>query len=564
MRIVPLLCAVAACTVPEVPEEPAEIVLRGGGIYTADAARTRAEALAVRDGEIVAVGRDAEVSRFIGDGTRVVDLTGRLALPGFHDAHIHPLSAGHAMLGCPLQTARSVESLLEALLACARESDEEWVVGNDFDLGLFPDGGNPQKATLDAVLPDRPVLVLAADGHSSWVNSRALERAGITAATPDPPQGVIERDAASGEPSGTLRETAQQLVASLVPQPTFEEDLRALRAALGEVNRHGITSFIEAAAGEREWRAYRALDDERALSARVVTSLVFGTFSLHEGEDFERVLAERDRYASARLRTGAVKLFLDGVLEGETAALLEPYVGMGEHRGELNFEPEALAEAVTRFDALGLQVHMHAIGDRAVRAGLDAVTAARARNGPSDNRHHIAHLQLIDAADVPRFAALEVTANFQSLWAYPDTWIMEINLPVVGRERVEHMYPIGSVHRAGGRLAGGSDWSVSSVDPLEAIETAVRRADATGTGQEVLNEAERVDLATMLDAYTKNGAWLMHQEDAVGSLEVGKRADVVVLERDLFAILPEEIGEVRVLLTLLDGEVVYDAEGKGR
>ncbi|MCP3956720.1 MAG: amidohydrolase family protein, partial [bacterium] len=340
MRIALLLCAVAACTAPEVREEPADIVLRGGGIYTADAARTRAEALAIRDGEIVAVGRDADVSRFIGDGTRVVDLTGHLALPGFHDAHIHPLSSGHSMLGCPLHTARSVESLLEALLACARESDEEWVVGNDFDLGLFPDGGNPRKAILDAVLPDRPVLVLAADGHTSWVNSRALERAGITAATPDPPQGVIERDAASGEPSGALRETAQQLVASLVPQPTFEEDLRALRVALREINRHGITSFIDAAVGEREWRAYRALDDQRALGARVVTSLVFGTFSSHEGEDFERVLAERGRYASARLRTDSVKLFLDGVLEGETAALLEPYLEMGEHRGELNFEPE--------------------------------------------------------------------------------------------------------------------------------------------------------------------------------------------------------------------------------
>ncbi len=538
---------------------PADLVLQNGGIYTADPAQPRAEALAIRDGQIVAVGRNADVAPWIGLRTRVVDLSGRLALPGFHDAHVHPLGAGHSMLGCPLQDEASVEALLSRVRSCAEASQGEWVIGDDFDLSLFADG-NPQKSLLDAVVPDRPVLLRATDGHNWWLNSRGLERAGISAATPDPPKGVIERDPRTGEPSGVLRETAQDLVTPLLPVPTPAQDVRALRAALAEISRYGITSFIDASVGETEWRAYHSLDAAGELPARVRTSLTWGVFSEHPGADFERVLASRQQFASERVDTDSVKIFVDGVLEGETAALLEPYTGMGEHRGELNVEPEALADAVTRFDAMGLQVHMHAIGDRAVQAGLDAVAQARARNGPSDNRHHIAHLQLIGTDDIPRFAELEVAANFQSLWAYPDAWIMGIDLPVVGRERVERMYPIGSVQRAGGRIVGGSDWSVSSVNPLEAIETAILREDASGELPGVLNPAERVDLPTMLDAYTRQGAWLMHHDERVGSLEVGKRADLVVLARDLFEIPAAEIGEVPVLFTLLDGRVVYEAE----
>jgi predicted amidohydrolase YtcJ len=556
-----LVAAALACTSgSEEPDvAPADLVFVNGGIYTVDAERRWAEAAAVRGGEFVAVGDNADVEALVGATTRVVDLAGRMALPGFHDAHVHPLSAGRALLGCPLQDATSVEALLDAVRACAERTKGTWVVGDDFDLALFP-GGNPRRETLDAVLPDRPALLRASDGHNSWANSRALELAGITADSVDPPKGVIERDPATGAPSGTLRETAQGLVHRLLPKPTPDEDLRALRTALREMNGYGITSFIDAAVAESHWKAYRRLDEAGELRARVVTSLTYGVFAEHQGDDFERVLARRGDYASPRLRTGAVKLFLDGVLEGETAALLQPYVGMGDHRGALNFEQPALDAAVARFDAMGLQVHMHAIGDAAVRAGLDAVQRARERNGPSDNRHHIAHLQLVDPADLRRFAALGVAANFQGIWAYPDAWITEINLPVVGRDRVERMYPIGSLQRSGARIVGGSDWSVSSANPLLAMETAVRREDADGRVAGVLNAGERVSLATMIDAYTIHGAWLMHQEDRVGSIEVGKRADAVVLGRDLFRTPADAIGEVEVQLTLVDGRVVHPAE----
>jgi hypothetical protein len=537
-------------------DEPATL-LRNGTIYTAEPGRPAAAALVIRDGRIVFVGDEASGRAVAGPGANIVDLRGGMVAPGFHDAHLHAVSAGHTLLGCSLLEIRPVAALLAAVRRCADQvAPGEWVYGSGFDLSLFPQG-NPPKALLDETVPDRPVFLVASDGHNAWVNSLALQRAGITKDTPDPPNGVIMRDPASGEPSGTVRETAQAPFAALLPQPSPEDDRAALRASLRHLNALGITSFIEASAGESDLAAFHALDMAGGLTARVVTSLTYGVFSKHPGAEFDAVLARRARYATPRINTDSVKIFVDGVLEGETAALVEPYTGMGDHRGALNLPPDALAAAVTRFDAMGLQVHMHAIGDGAVRAGLDAIAAARRTNGATDNRHHIAHLQLAHPADLPRFAALGVSANFQALWAYPDSWIMEINLPVVGPERVARMYPLRSVQRAGGRIVAGSDWDVSSANPLEAIETALRRSDITRADGEILNPAERVELDTMLAAFTRDGAWLMHHEDEVGTLAPGKRADLVVLDRNLFAIAPEDIGDVRVVMTFFDGRVVY-------
>ena len=339
-------------------------------------------------------------------------------------------------------------------------------------------------------------------------------RRAIDAHTPDPPKGVIERDPKTGAPSGTLRETANELIAAHIPKPTLEENEAALRAALHEMASVGITSFVDAWVGEPDLQTYAALDRAGELTARVRTCLCYGVNAQAQGEAWEALLRSLGDYDAPLIDTRCIKLFLDGVLEGETAALLEPYLDAGDHRGELNFEPDALNDVVSRFDGMGLQVHMHAIGDRAVRAGLDAVAAARRRNGVHDNRHTIAHLQLVDPADIPRFAELDVTANFQALWAFPDAWITGINLPAVGQARVDRMYPIASIARAGGRIVGGSDWFVSSVNPLLAIETAMTREDPSGEITGVLNADERVDLQTMIAAYTINGAWLVRQEDA--------------------------------------------------
>jgi predicted amidohydrolase YtcJ len=538
--------------------EYADLLLINGGIYTVDAERRRAEAAAVRDGLFVALGSNDEVEPLRGPDTRVIDLSGRLALPGFHDAHVHPVMGGYALLGCNLEGLAPVEAIIEAVTACAAEGpadDTSWLEGHAFNLALFGQDG-PHKSLLDAIDTERPILLGSSDGHNAWVNSKALELAGITADTPDPALGVIERDA-DGSPSGTLRETAMELVRAAMPAPTLASNTEALRAGLEHLNSLGVTSFIDAWVGRDEYEAYRAVDRAGDLSARVVTSLTFESgFARHYGDEFDQVLESRHEYESERIDHGSIKLFLDGVLEGETAAVLEPYIGL-HHSGELILEPDALNAAVTRFDAMGMQVHMHAIGDRAVRAGLDAIAAARQANGPSNNRHHISHLQMIHVDDIERFAALDTAANFQALWAWPDDWIMELNLPVLGEERVQGMYPIASVARAGGRIVGGSDWNVSSANPLDAIETAVRRQDALAENGPALNEGERVGLALMIDAYTINAAWLMHHEKQTGSIEVGKHADLVVLDRDVFAVPATQINEARVLETLLDGQTVW-------
>jgi predicted amidohydrolase YtcJ len=560
-----LVACVAACTDPQPPSEPeappaqaeavapdaADIVFRGGTVYTMDASRSTAEAVAVRDGRILAVGTAVDITLLAGPQTEIVDLAGGMVLPGFHDTHVHPMSGGHEALGCSLSRASTVTALLDKVRECA-SGGSGWLVGRGWSLALFPPDGNPRKALLDAVVRERPVFLEGIDGHSAWVNSAALTAAGIDARTPNPPLGVIERDA-DGEPTGTLRESAMRLVSRLLPPATPEQNAEALRLGLAEANGFGITSVIEASAGVEELAAYKDLADRDALNARVLLSIGYAA------ENFEQLLAAREDYRGKRLRPDAVKIFVDGVLEGETAALLEPYLDRPDFSGTLNYEPQPLAQAVTRIDGLGMQVHMHAIGDRAVRVGLDAIAAARAANPGGPWMHHIAHLQLVDAADLPRFAQLNVAANFQSLWAFPDAYITDINLPVVGEARVTRMYPIGSALRAGATIVGGSDWSVSSLNPLDAMQVAVTRMDPDGKVPAPLNLDERVDLPAILAAYTIDAARLMRQDDEVGSIEPGKAADLVVLDRNVLAVPANEIRTARVVRTLLDGETVYAA-----
>jgi predicted amidohydrolase YtcJ len=555
------LCACDRETVPQASSRAAQVadtVLINGGIYTVDAERNWAEAAAILNGVFIAVGSNSDIEPLIGPATYTIDLSGNMALPGFHDAHVHPTMGGYALLGCSLENETSIDDIIGKVTACATQGGDGWLEGHAFDLALFGQDG-PGKGLLDAIDTERPIILWASDGHNAWANSRALELVGITADTLDPPLGVIERDQ-FGAPSGTLRETAQELVRAVLPAPTQESNIEALSQGIRHLNSLGITSYIDAWVGLEDYESYRAIDQAGKLTARVVTSLTYESgFAKHYGDEFDQVLAGRKAYASERLSHDSVKLFLDGVLEGETAALLEPYIGKHGHTGELILSAEELAAAVTRFDAMGLQVHMHAIGDRAVRAGLDAIEAARQKNGITDNRHHISHLQMIHVDDIERFERLNTSANFQALWAEPDDWIMELNLPVLGEERVQAMYPIASVEQAGGRIVGGSDWNVSSADPLAAIEVAVRRQNALTDSGPVLNERERVSLSSMIDAYTINAAWLMHQENRTGSIEVGKQADIAVLDRKLFEIPATEISDTRVLLTLLDGEIIYTA-----
>lgn len=539
---------------------PADLILTGGAVYTLDPQQPRAEAIAIGGGRILAVGEAAAVTAAYRGET--LDLQGYMVLPGFHDTHSHPIGGGVQMLQCDLSEAQTLEETLATIRRCheARPDtdapDDDWLLGGGWNLALFADA-NPHKALLDEIVGDRPVFLEGADGHSSWVSSAGLTRAGITADTEDPPLGVIERDA-DGEPTGTLREAAQQLVERVLPPITTQQRIEGALAALQLANAFGITSIVAAAVGPEQLEVWHRLEQEGRLTARIVTSIRM----TDGGAGGERALLAPESRGSGRLvRSDAAKIFLDGVLEGETAALLEPYhdpQGKGAaRRGTLNVPSERLTALVTELDAMGIQVHMHAIGDRAVRQGLDAVEAAREANGPSDNRHHICHLQLVHPDDYPRFGELGVFANFQALWAFPDAYITDVNLPAVGRERVERMYPIRSIERAGGTIVGGSDWSVSSMNPLDAIETALTRQDPDGRVPGVLNSAEAVSLETMLAAYTRNAARLMHQEDLTGTIAPGKQADLVVLDANLFEIEPAAINDTRVVRTYFAGRQVY-------
>jgi predicted amidohydrolase YtcJ len=543
-----LAAVLAACST----REPADLIVVNAAIYTLDASQPRAGAMAIRDGRIVALGSTAELRGDFDGPER--DAGGAMVLPGFHDAHVHPIDAGIDLERCDLGSATSIDETVAAITACdARDSGNGWLLGYGWSLGLFP-AGNPHKSLLDRIAAHRPILLSAADGHSSWANSAALAAAGIDATTPAPPLGVIERDS-DGTPSGTLRETAQDLLWSQVPEPTPTERQEALTRGVAILNSFGVTSLIEANADAADLDTYASAAAAGTLAARVVTSIGNGSF-----DTLSRALIDRvNTVDPRRLRAGAVKIFLDGVLEGETAALLEPYLDAPTgYRGRLNLPPADFARRVTALDAAGLQVHVHAIGDWAVKTALDGFAEARDENGARDNRHHIAHLQLVDPADYPRFSALDVSANFQAVWAFPDDYIVNVNLPQVGAARVERMYPIASLERAGARIVAGSDWNVTTPNPLEAIEVALTRQDPSGRRTAVLNAGEAVNLDTMLRAYTVNGAWLMHQEDMTGRLAPGLRADFVLLDGNLYEIPVTDIGDVQVLATYVDGTAVYE------
>lgn len=530
---------------------PAELVLTGGSVYTLAEPR-KVEALAVRGGRVVFAGDAAGAARRIGAGTSVVELAGRAVLPGFHDCHTHPAAGGVELGECDLNHA-ALADMPGRLRRCAEEAPEGWLRGGGWALTLFGEPG-PHKSVLDAAVPDRPAYFTAADGHSAWVNSKALELAGITRDTVDPEDGRIEREPGTGEPTGTLREGAMELVGKLLPPYAPEQAQAGLKRGLHLAARLGITTFYEAAAEPWMLEAYEALDRAGSLTARVNVSVALAPAK--GAAQAAEIAALRERLASPRLRVLGGKAFADGVLEARTAALLEPYADKGG-LGGANWEPGVLADAAAALEERGLSLHVHAIGDRAVRMALDAFAEARRRNGPGDRRHQIAHLELIDPADLPRFRELGVTACFQPLWAQADEYITKLTEPGLGPERSRRLYPLASAARAGARLACGSDWSVSSMSPLEGMQVgATRRGIDAGPGPAWLPE-ERLSAAELARCYTSGGAYAVRQEALTGTLEPGKAADLVVLDQDPFLALPEELGAIGVHSTYLDGRLIY-------
>ncbi|MBS0202753.1 MAG: amidohydrolase [Planctomycetes bacterium] len=539
------------------PVEPADTIYRNGAVYTVDAVRSWAEAVAVRRGRIVYVGSNRGLEPLIGRDTRVLDLQGKMVLPGFHDSHVHLVGGGIEMAECDLNGMWEIEPILAALKQYAERNPKLPVIrGGGWPLTL--NDGNPRRETLDKIVPDRPVLLDAFDGHSSWANTKALQLAGITKDTPDPPRGRIERDPKTGEPTGTLREAATKLVNDKFPKYTDDDYLAGLRRGVQLANRLGITSIQEAAVRDYHLKAFAALDQADELTVRTIGALRIDP-AQKQSTQVAQFVEWRDRYRGKRFKAAAVKIFLDGVIESKTAALLEPYDG-GDVRGWLNLEPEVLKPLAAELDRLGFQIHIHAIGDRAIQTAFDALEFAQGRNGVRDSRHHMAHIQLFAPADIPRFRRLGVIANFQPLWACADDYIVKMTEPVLGPERSRWLYPIRSVAETGAIIAGGSDWSVSSMNPLDAIQIAVtRRKLNAGPGPGWIPE-ELVDLPLMIAAYTINGAYVNFEEQETGSIEVGKAADLIVLDRNLFEIPKHEIHQAKVLLTVLEGKEVHRHE----
>ena len=549
----------------------ADLVLAGGKIRTSAHPSGFVQALAIRDGVIAALGSDDEMRELTGRRTRVIDLRGRLALPAFGDAHVHPVSGGLESLRCNLLGLRTRHECLDTVADyCSALPAGGWVLGGGWTMSAFP-GGLPTAADLDAVTGGRPAFLPNRDHHSAWVNTAALRLAGIDADTPDPIDGRIERDE-SGQATGTLHDGAMRLVADRVPPTSPAELVAGLIAGQTHLHSLGITSFQDAcvgAAGELgmpdSFDAYLMAADYGMLSSHVVGAL---WWDRSRGLDqIDDLLARREQASDGQFRATTVKLMLDGVCETFTAAMSSPYLDRHGHstghQGRLFIEPEVLREATQRLGAAGFQLHFHAIGDHAVSTALDVIEALPAAQRQAA-RHHLAHLQFITPRDMSRFSALGAVANFQPLWACAETQMEELTLPFVGPERAAWQYQIGALVRQGTRIAFGSDWPVSSADPLQEIHVAVNRVLSERLGRRGQPECtdpfqpeQAITVDAAIDAFTSGVAFVNHSEDVAGRLLPGLRADVTVLDQDLFAIPARDIGSTSVVMTVAGGTVVH-------
>jgi predicted amidohydrolase YtcJ len=516
----------------------------------------------VDDGTVTGVLTPGDLDR-LDRPEEVVDLAGGLVSPGFTDAHCHPIQGGLERMQCDLTDGSTRDEYLALVREYAAGHDGPWIVGGGWAMAAFP-GGTPVASDLDAVVPDRPVFLPNRDHHGAWVNSRALELAGITAETPDPPDGRIER-LPDGRPQGTLHEGAMDLVAGIQPPMPPAEYAAGLVEGQRYLFSLGVTAWQDAIVG-----AYPGMADTGStyldaiangdLVADVVGALWWDR-ELGLGQIAD--LVERRRaQTGGSFRATSIKIMQDGVCENFTAAMLSPYLdGHGhptENAGHSFVEAEELKEAVVALAAEGFQVHVHAIGDRGTREALDAFAAARAAGHTGDLRHHIAHIQVVHPDDVSRFAELHVAANAQALWAYHEEQMDDLTIPFLGEERSTWQYPFGSLHGSGARLVMGSDWPVTSPDPLAAIHTAVTRT-AYGDPREPFLPEQAVDLTTAFAAYTSGSAWVNGRDrtDGAGVLTPGHAADLVVLDKDPFAGPTEEIGATRVASTWVAGKAVY-------
>ena len=537
------------------------LLITGGHVFTP--AGIVEEPVLVDDGIITAIGADALTAS---DAVEI-DAAGGLVSPGFQDSHIHPYHAGLDMIACDLTPYATADGYLTRIAEYAAANPElPWITGGGWSMDSFP-GGLPTAAALDAVVSDRPAFFPNRDGHGAWVNTKALQIGGIDDATPDPFDGRIERDA-DGHAIGTLQEGAMGLVAQHIPLPSQDDMDEALKIAQRQLFAWGVTAWQDAIVGATNDTPDPLDSYLRSAASGVLKAHVVGALWWDRNRGLEQIpelVEKRRRALAAGFAATTVKIMQDGVAENFTAGMLEPYLDAcgcpGENMGKSFVDPTTLIEISVQLDALGFQLHYHALGDRAVRESLDAIEAARKANGDKDLRHTLAHIQVVHPDDVARFAELGVVANMQPLWARHEPQMDVLTIPFLGSRRAAWQYPFGSLQRAGAPLASGSDWPVSTANPLEIIHTTVNRAPSGATGPAALPflGEQALSLADALIAHSLGTAYLNHDEHRSGSIEVGKAGDIVILDRDIFAAPVAEIGSATVAYTIIGGEIVYNA-----
>ena len=537
---------------PPPPPVAADVILEGGKIYTPTGWAT---SLAIGKGVILAVGDAAAVQPHRGPRTQVIPLNGHTVLPGLHDMHVHPTGAGLSAMECQLPHGSSPKQILQITAGCVKVHKKgEWITGRAYEAASFGTTP-PNKSMLDGVAPDNPVLYTDISGHSTWANSMALKLAGIAKDTPNPPNGIIERDN-SGEATGLLRESASRLVGALVPPASREKSAKALKWALDTMLAQGITAFDDAFVFEPTAQAYADLADRGDLHQRVR-----GCLNYRE----EGLIARRSLYARDRFSPSCIKVVLDGVpTDSHTAAMLDEYVPMagrndqGREKGLLMVPPEDLKSLLIRFDSMGMTVKFHAAGDAAVREGLDAITAAREAHGFSGLLHDVAHNSFVNMSDIRRARSIGAVFEFSPYIWFESPIIADIR-KAVGNERMKRWIPVKDALDAGALVVPGSDWAVvPTVNPWVAIETLVTRQVPGGIGAP-LGAAEQISLKQAIDLFTINSARQMYQADHLGSLERGKLADLVVIDRNIFEVPITTVHDTKVLFTYINGEVVYES-----
>jgi predicted amidohydrolase YtcJ len=556
IQLLSILTVLLACGPTE--KNYPTLILMNGKVWTAEGPNTFAEAVAITGNTISSVGNTSEIEKLAGDSTKIIDLRGRLVTPGFNDAHIHFLSGSNGLAEVELSETKSRKEVMDYIKKYLSDfPDRQWITGRGWQYKFFP-GGLPTKEMLDSIVSDRPVYLRAYDGHIAWVNSKALELAGITRQTKFNGFGELVRDR-SGNPTGVLKESAMGLVGKLVPPKTFEENLDALRLGMNVAAKLGITSIQNANGNLEETALYEHLLKNNELTLRV--SVAFSVGDQTSEKDIQSFLLIRERLGNGPLlQSNAVKFMIDGVIEGHTALMLEPYQDVVPKEflsvGQASMPLPTFNDMVSIFDSLGFQIYTHAIGDRGVRETLNAYENAIKKNGQRDSRHRIEHIETIDPIDIPRFAALGVMPSMMPIHAEPST--IEVWEKAIGAKRLPNSFAWAAMKKANAKLVFSSDWPACiSLNPITGLHIAVNRRTPDGKPEQGWVADQKVSISEALLAYTQMGAYSSFEENKKGMIKPGHLADVIVLSQDLFSIDPMETYKTKVELTVFDGKVIF-------